>query len=950
MRHRTLMVQIAAFLLVASLVPAAYSEEEPDPAGTATRLLPTQAGCGETITITLSIEPGQDTQSWVLEETIPDGVTIDHVDTSNLGEYNDETRTIKWLSLDGEAATHTYRITVPAESTDGSALQFAGEYRFSPEMEDRAALTGDAQTTVSCVAPEPQLGSILRVIPQSAECGTQIEIGISVAPPIDTDSWFLDEQPPSDLEVVHVDPVAAGEYVPETGTVKWVATSGAGSLATYRVDIPETTEDGKVYTFTGSYRLHPQMDDRLPIDGDETLVVDCPPPEPVETEEPPVDEPDPDDDPADGSDNEDEDPPNGGVPDVDDLEPAMPGSPFATRIMPAEVRCGQPFLVALAVAPALATTSWILEEFPPGQAAVSHVSGETQGGYIEQLHAVKWVALLGESAVHTYRVTPDANLSDGSLLNFTGESRAHPTMDERVPVLGHKQATVRCDPSSQDPSTGGSGGSGGGGGGLIAPRVDLKPPTDDPAEFRMRSLEGPAGSLWTTKETTLSGSAGDQVRFLFPDDPDDLEILFTAGSDLDQATVKMTRWLEPPSGTGVLPSDFESLAIVEISIEGAAKTSHEIELSVESDGPEIDPSLGVLLNGDENAWSFVSTALHEGQRLVATGPCCSVRAIGWDTAPPRLDLEILDGPRNDTIVIETDARDNVGMDSVRLYHNGDLVTDLDFPLGGYILDTSDLELGNHSYQVVALDAAGLTTSDTKTWEKQVRVEQGGNNGDVDDPAVWTWLLLLPLAMLAAALSTFAVHRRRVQKRGLEDAPVLFITAEIRDAPEGALVAYHALVTGREGSAAKVILDDEQVPAIALLLGSPLYNVPLELTKWDPADPPADTASYPELAAPIFLLNVNLPKETKGVHPVLMTISLPEQNMTESQRIYLFSQEGDDWRQTDPFQLTLDPDGMYRGTALADRCGMLMVALAPPPVEMDAVDDEDVDEEPDAPEP
>ncbi len=107
-----------------------------------------------TFTVTLSVTPLDGTSSWVLEESLPAGTTVSDIDPANSGSYNEDQHSVKWVSLSGGAATHTYDVTIPAGTETGSQFTLTGDYRFHPGMDERAAVLGTA--SVECTPPCPE--------------------------------------------------------------------------------------------------------------------------------------------------------------------------------------------------------------------------------------------------------------------------------------------------------------------------------------------------------------------------------------------------------------------------------------------------------------------------------------------------------------------------------------------------------------------------------------------------------------------------------------------------------------------------------------------------------------------------------------------------------------------------------------------------------------------------
>lgn len=860
-------------------------------AGHVLRSLPPDAGCGETLTVSLEIEPPPGTSAWLVEEVPPAGVLVVRVDASHNGHVNDD-GTVSWVSTSGEPARLSYDIRMPTNATGGLG-SFEGTYRFHDHMEGRSQVAGATGLDLRC-------GSVLRVLPAAATCGTTIEVGISLAPPSGTDSWVVEEMPPATLAVVDVDPTDNGKFVEENGAVNWISTSGGGALKSYAVAIPLSAPDGAVLAFEGEFRFHPGMTDRAAIGGDQNLTIDCPPT-----------------------------PPPGTVPSVDDLVPAEPGAPFVTRFLPQQARCGESFFVGLGVAPPHNTSAWVLVETPPPEVLVTHLDPAHMAEEVPSLGDLKWVSVTGNSSVLVYQVTVLANVTEGTVLNFTGASRAHPHMESRVPVIGHELIEVTCPRSS--------GGGGGGGSTSSGPApFGLGAPGDEPSELLASATDPPDHAAWRATTPPLTGPIGGKVLIRFPDDPEGMEVLFESGTVFDGAVLTITRWAVLPEDLPVLPGGFDARVIVTIEIEGGPRKGHEVHVSSRiDDGDTPGPMHGAVLAPDAPGWSVIGPAVIETvsgeKRLVADSPCCSTRVIGFDRTSHEIDLQVIDEGDNETLRIETTIVDNLGIDFAELYHNGSFVARLDAPRGGYIFDLQDLAAGNHTFEVKAFDQTGRSAQASLVWFHDPLGPAGTGPESGSPPvAAWPWVLLALIALLGA-IGGLTIHRRKTRAEMEEalESPALSLTATTETPPEGAMMARRIIVSGAKGSGANVLLDDRDVPTLALFLGERLDKVPVDVTRWHPHALPEALSGFPSGATPLILLRVALPPETKGNYPVLVTVALPEEEVVHPSWIALLTHVDGAWETVDRFKFTLDPDGLYRGSALAEDQGWLLVAVCRP---------------------
>lgn len=264
-------------LLIGSLttLPLALADTEGSEPGVK-RSLPERGFCGRASTVTLTIEPPQRTDSWLLVEDIPEALTVSDVDRSNNGAYNESRHRIEWVSTNGLPATHTYNVTIPEDAEDSTVFEFRGEFRFYPMMDERTEVLGRIGLNVDCVdePPEVEGGAVMRSLPESARCGDIVPVSLSVDPGTGHGAWFLDEGPPKGFTVDGFDPIHNGDYGDETHRLKWISLRAAEADLGYNLSIPADAEKGML-TFTGTYVLTPGMQQPAQIQGDDTLRVTC---------------------------------------------------------------------------------------------------------------------------------------------------------------------------------------------------------------------------------------------------------------------------------------------------------------------------------------------------------------------------------------------------------------------------------------------------------------------------------------------------------------------------------------------------------------------------------------------------------------------------------------------------------------------------------------------------
>ncbi len=724
-------------LPIVSLVSA--QESEPG----VVRTLPSEADCGSTFTVTLVVDPVDGTTAWIIEESPPQGVTID----SNA--YNEDNHLVKWVSIDGNAATHTYDVILGEDLADGTVLTFSGGYRFDPSMDEQAEITGDTQVTVSCPEDETETqteteseteseneteseeeteseseeettsepapdasgdsdAGVERSLPdQAVQCGVPFTVSLAVNPLQETSAWFLDDAPGAGTQVGEVTG-PNGEFVEDQHRVKWLQLSGSGTTVTYDVTVVAGTPDGATLSFDGEFRFHPGMDARAPVTGDSEVEVSC------------------------------------------------PASGTVTRSLPTTASPNQTVQVEIAVGPPEGTSDWFVDEILPDALNATDVDDVNLGAYVPSTNRVKWLSLDGESATHTYNITVPADAAPQSVIQFNGEFRFHPVMDFRAAVTGDDRICVVACPStggsggsgSGDGGSGGGGGSNGGGGGNGGDNGDNGEnggEENGPGVIEVDAETGvtPEGALNLFYTRPVTGESGDTVEVNFADaDIPSMEIVL--GHDINGIEIQMIKWPgdNAPPGTSTEVPGTQVAFYLEVRGIGAGHVA-TFELALDpSDVPDLLPEdRSVILHDTGGSWELITTSdlgLSEGRmRGEATVNCCSFFGVAFDLDPPILSSLDVDVDRaNETVSIKAEVIENLAVERIEFYINDELWQTLrDAPYEIELDIDEEFQVGQHEVAVRAFDQSGFSDEEVQGFEVQEEVS-------TKEPKVWVWVFVV----------------------------------------------------------------------------------------------------------------------------------------------------------------------------------------------------------------
>jgi len=254
-------ILLIGFLLVGFLMPNVSA------APTASRDLPSSAGAGDSITVSLALTVvGADgITGLIVSDIVPSGWTV----TSSSPTYNSFTALtgeVKWVLYGGTLITQTitYDVTIPSSETTGDKT-FSGtlSYVLSGNQVDdisgdtSMSVTGAAVTTTSILTTTTiPLVSVDRDIPSIAagECG-DVELEVTLGDTTGITGAIVKEYVPSaDWDVTDTDP-AADSYTASTGEIKWVlyGPTFISQTLTYTVCAPDDATGDEEFSGTFLY-------------------------------------------------------------------------------------------------------------------------------------------------------------------------------------------------------------------------------------------------------------------------------------------------------------------------------------------------------------------------------------------------------------------------------------------------------------------------------------------------------------------------------------------------------------------------------------------------------------------------------------------------------------------------------------------------------------------------
>ncbi len=263
-----------AFTALLFVMPGAIGQGD-DPG--VWRDLPEIGACGAEIQVSLYVEVPEGTESWLVEEKLPEGVSASNVESAYNGEYESENNRITWVSTNGASTALTYNLTISEDLEQDAVLEFSGEYRFHPHMDERAATIGNQAFSIECIeaAPEADPASMTRTLPATAKCGETVTVTVVVETTETIMGWALEETPHETADVLDWTRTYDGDYKDETHSLKWFSLPANATVLTYEFKIPKDTEAGTVLEFTGEQIFIPAHQDGTEVLGDDKLTVQC---------------------------------------------------------------------------------------------------------------------------------------------------------------------------------------------------------------------------------------------------------------------------------------------------------------------------------------------------------------------------------------------------------------------------------------------------------------------------------------------------------------------------------------------------------------------------------------------------------------------------------------------------------------------------------------------------
>ena len=176
----------------------------------ALRLLPDGVKAGGSVEVTISVNPGADTDVYAVEERVPSGTVVSRI--SDDGSFDEVNGLVKWGPFfDSEGRELNYTVQPPSDAS--GLLEFAG----SISVDGRnSTIGGDQGVTIS---EERDEIVALRLLPDGVKAGGSVEVTISVNPGADTDVYAVEERVPSGTVVSAISDDGSVDDV--NGLVKW---------------------------------------------------------------------------------------------------------------------------------------------------------------------------------------------------------------------------------------------------------------------------------------------------------------------------------------------------------------------------------------------------------------------------------------------------------------------------------------------------------------------------------------------------------------------------------------------------------------------------------------------------------------------------------------------------------------------------------------------------------
>jgi hypothetical protein len=229
----------------------------PPGGGSVARTLPAWYGSGQSVTVTISIQPDLGTEVYAVLETPPEGWLATNL--SDYGSVSADGRSVRWGPfMDADARTNlTYELLAPATARSNVVFSGAGEF-------DGVSRSTVGQVSLPWFALES--GTVTRLLPVTCQPGRTISITNLVAPNEAVTTYALEEWVPSGWTVTNV---GGGTYQAASHSVRWGPSfDNSTNVIVWQVTAP-TNAVGSV-TFTGTVWFGAAV---LPIGGASNLTV-----------------------------------------------------------------------------------------------------------------------------------------------------------------------------------------------------------------------------------------------------------------------------------------------------------------------------------------------------------------------------------------------------------------------------------------------------------------------------------------------------------------------------------------------------------------------------------------------------------------------------------------------------------------------------------------------------
>ncbi len=228
----------------------------PPGGGSVARTLPAHYESGQSVAVSLWVQPDLGTEAYAVLESPPTGWRATNI--NNFGSVSADGRTVRWGPfLDADARTLTYELVPPA--TARSNVVFSGTGQFN-----EVSLTTVGQVSLPWVSQES--GTVTRMLSATCQPGRTISITNLVAPNEAVTTYALEEWVPSGWTVTNV---GGGTYQAASHSVRWGPIfDNSTNVIVWQVTAP-TNAVGSV-TFTGTAWFGAVV---LPIGGASHLTV-----------------------------------------------------------------------------------------------------------------------------------------------------------------------------------------------------------------------------------------------------------------------------------------------------------------------------------------------------------------------------------------------------------------------------------------------------------------------------------------------------------------------------------------------------------------------------------------------------------------------------------------------------------------------------------------------------